>query len=311
MADLSDVKQGLVALIGGIVYPAGITQPSAVLNGAGGFAALRIFRGWPISAKLDADLAAGIADISVFSRGITETNTTRYPVDYQTISHQTPTVSATVLNNTVTIAGAYDATITQFITLLIGPRIVISYAPVQGDTPATIATAIAALISASFAVASASGPVITMASSALIKAVIGTSGVQLAEVERQKIQIQITLWCPTPAIRDNLAKLIVPALALQTFITMPDTSACRLRYNNTVVSDAAEKSQLYRRDLIYTAEYATTVTDVGFDVNVITINSTVSNSDFGVAPPTSSNRSAAAGPTPVNARVPFKPNTSN
>jgi hypothetical protein len=311
MADLSDVEQGIVDLIGGIVYPTGIAQPSAVANGAGGFAPLKIFRGWPNSAALDADLAAGVSNISVFSRGVTETNTTRYPVDYQTLRQQVATVGTVVLNNTVTITGGYDPTVSQYITLVIGPRVVVTYAPVLSDTPSKIAAALAALISAAFAPATASGAVITMASSALIKSIVGTAGVQIAEVERQRIQIQITLWCPTPPIRDNIARLIVPAMALQTFIIMPDTSACRLRYNNTVVFDTAEKAQLYRRDLIYTAEYATTVTDTAFDINVIAIGSTVNNGDLGVAPVTISNRTAAVGPTQINIRTPFKPITPN
>jgi len=43
------------------------------------------------------------------------------------------------------------------------------------------------------------------------------------------------------------------------FLEMPDGFGARLIYKNSMVIDAQQKANLYRRDLNYTVEYATTV----------------------------------------------------
>jgi hypothetical protein len=269
VADLSDVEETLKALLGGVIYPNGTGQPSVVLNDAGQPAAVRVLRGWPIAANLDADLAAGKGNVSIFSRGGAERNVTKYNPDFQDLSRQTATIAAAVADNKVTLSGSINPAITQYVTLQIGPRVVVSYQPLAGDTLATVATALAGQIAATFAPASAVGAVITVSSSAAIRATVGTIGQQIAEIRRQITMIQITLWCPGPKMRDSIAKAVEPILADTPFLTLPDQSAARVRYMNTLVSDSAEKVALYRRDLIYTVEYATTKTDTAFAVTSI------------------------------------------
>jgi hypothetical protein len=305
MADISDVEQSIVDLVSGLVYPNGAGAPSA-LTGA---VPVRVYRGWPLPASMDADMAAGVANISVFSRGGTELNSTRYPVDYQDVNQVTPTLTVSVRNNTVTIGGTLGPYASQFITVLMGPRFVVSYQPIATDTTTTIAQAIAAQISAGFAIATTNGSVITVNSSTFIRALVGTTGSQLAETRRQRTQMQITIWCNVPAVRDELAKLIEPTLSLQTFLIMPDTSACRFRYHNTLVIDIAEKNLIYRRDLIYTAEYATTVGDDA--VEVTSINNKIEGGNLGTGPVNNNYLPTQRGPTPVNARTPFVPLVPN
>jgi hypothetical protein len=306
VADLSDVETAIVTLITGLVYPGGTSLPSAVLNAASVPIAVKLARGWPVPAQLDTDLAAGAANITVYSRGSVERNTTRYPDGFQDVSLSTPTLTATVNGNQVTIGGTNNQEFVQFVTILIGPRVVVSYQPSSGDTTATIAAALAAKITAAFATATVVGSTITVPSSAYLVAEVGVTGTQIAEVRRQRTQAQITLWCPTPTIRDNIAKLIEPTLALQTFLTMPDQTAARFRYHNTVVTDQAQKVQLYRRDLIYDVEYATTVTDTATEVTAI-----IQNVAGGLAPalgPVNTNNMPIATPTaPVNSPNPFSP----
>ncbi len=45
------------------------------------------------------------------------------------------------------------------------------------------------------------------------------------------------------------------------FITLADNSAARLIFSGTTVFDQSQNAILYRRDLIYSVEYATTITD--------------------------------------------------
>lgn len=43
------------------------------------------------------------------------------------------------------------------------------------------------------------------------------------------------------------------------FITLADTSVARIRYAASTVFDQSQDASLYRRDLLYNVEYATTV----------------------------------------------------
>src|SRR5258706_60516 len=118
MADLSDVEQAIVNTITALVYPTGTGNPSAVLNDAGSPMPVRLYRGWPIAASLDADLAAGTVNISVQARNGTEKNSTRFHPDYQTVTLESPTVAAAVnALDQVVITGSGSPTITQWVTV--------------------------------------------------------------------------------------------------------------------------------------------------------------------------------------------------
>lgn len=284
MADISDVEQAIVSLISDVVYPSGTSQPSIVRDKDGSTVGVRVYRGWPQPASLDSDLAAKIVNISVFPRGSVERNTTRYLTDYQEISRQTATFTAVVADSAVIIGGVYDAAISQFVTVLVGPRIAVSVAVAANDTPATVAASLAALLSAQGVGATVAGSVVTVHSSAFLVATVGVNGEQMLETRRQQTQVLITLWCANPAIRDNAGRVIEPFLADATFLTLADGSAARFRYHGTVSSDTGQKIQTYRRDLIYDVEYATTKTDSATEVTAVTIGSKNGPIPIGVTP---------------------------
>lgn len=288
MADLSDVEQSVVNLIGGLVYPNGITAPSTILNDAGQPMPVRIFRGWPLPDSLDQDLAEGVLNISIYNNSKDEKNTTRFPPDYQTVSLETPTVAASVnAQNQIVITGAGATGVYQYVTVLVGTRVVVSYSVLATDTAATIATQLAAMITAAYGPASATGGVITVTYGApYMVALVGVTGVQAAEWRRQITSIIITLWCPSWTVRDNTAKTLEPTFAMTTFLTMPDQFQARFRYLNTTQTDSmSEKVHLYRRDLVYHVEYATTVTDTAWQVTSINDNVEGSQAALGQAPP--------------------------
>lgn len=66
--------------------------------------------------------------------------------------------------------------------------------------------------------------------------------------------------------------MIDAALAFTTFLTMPDGSAARLRYRNSAMSDDLQKDCLFRRDLFYSVEYATTQTEAETQVTQEQLN---------------------------------------
>jgi hypothetical protein len=77
------------------------------------------------------------------------------------------------------------------------------------------------------------------------------------EVRRQEQDFRATCWCPTPASRDSAATAIDQALSSIRFLALPDGTQGRLLYSGTTVFDQSQNASLYRRDLMYSVEYAT------------------------------------------------------
>jgi hypothetical protein len=84
----------------------------------------------------------------------------------------------------------------------------------------------------------------------------------LQEIKRQVQEFRITLWCPSPAIRDAAGSLIDGALADLPFIALADGSSARLIYLGSDVDDGAADATLYKRTLRYSAEYPTTLAQI-------------------------------------------------
>ena len=251
MSDQYDVENALADLLAAVVYPAGSNGPSAA-----GFP-VKIYPGWPTTNMLDDDLAAGVAHISIFDTN-TERNTTRYPRDWQQQSVNPATITLGVSGQTVTVGGAMPSPYSVHNLALLMNGLPYTYQVLAGDTLASIAIALAAQIPGATAV----GNVITLPSSSQVSvARVGTTGTSVREVKRQERVYQITIWANTPLNRSTLAKLVDPELAATDFLAMPDGYAARLKYRGSKQTDALQKALLYRLDLNYSVEYATTQTD--------------------------------------------------
>lgn len=249
MADLADVENVLTAIIAQIVYPSGTGQASIINKPC------KILRGWPIPANLDADLNAGTINISVYPRDV-EQNKTRYPKDWQEIPFAPATLTLTAAGTTVTVGGT-PASPSNAAVLVNGVPYIY---PVQGgDTLTAIATGLAELINAATP-ATSFGPVITIPAAKQLSARVGIFGTIIRETRRQKRSFQITFWCSTPTQRDAIVPPVDRSLADIEFLTLPDGTAGRLLYERSPVSDRVQREGLYRRDLFYTVEYATTDT---------------------------------------------------
>ena len=70
---IADVRVALVAAVKAALFPNGTSQPS--ISGT----AIKVYEGWPGSASLNIDLAAGTTNVSVFPKPDGR-NTTRYPL---------------------------------------------------------------------------------------------------------------------------------------------------------------------------------------------------------------------------------------
>lgn len=255
MADVTDVLNVLAAQIAGFVYPSGTAKAS--VSGS----AIKVFPGWPLPNQIDTDMPQGLADVSVFPVPNVEQNVTRYRPKANVMSIATTTITLTDGSGTLTVGGQMPSPFTAHnIGALVGGQAFI-YAVQPTDTLTSIATGLATLIAQAFPGTISSGPVITLPQGMQAAAArVGTTGIVTTEWERQKQLFQITVWAPDPATRATVGAAIKTALAPIAFLTMPDGYGARIQYKRNALSDETEKVHVYRRDLFYEIEYATTIT---------------------------------------------------
>lgn len=219
--------------------------------------------GWPDGNTLDKIAAsnAGTASamVSVFAPEGFFRNITCYHEDWQVLTGPVQTLTATVnaTQTAVTIGGAVS--IPQIVALLVaasGAAKPYLYQVLAGDTPSTIATALAALVNADTP-AGATGPAITIAAAHSIVARIGAQGTVYREIRRQIERFYIDIWAPTPALRTSIGKVLTPAFSRAKFLLLPDLTAGRLIACGERDSDNTEKTGIYRRTLIFDVNYPT------------------------------------------------------
>jgi hypothetical protein len=247
MADQSDVANALLALAASAVYPGGLAAPSV----AG--VPVRLYRGWPDPETLAADLRNGAAQISIFPEPEGEVNTTRYLPAAHRIPRLTPPLVASVSGTTATFSGSVAAGVLAGL-LVDGASFV--YVAQANDTPALVAAALALQVMA-VRPAYAQGASVTVPGALHLIARTAAPYPMTQELKRQRQKFRLTGWCPSPELRDALMPALDQALAATPFLALADGSAARLRFVASRSSDQDEMAFLYRRDLIYSAEYPT------------------------------------------------------
>ena len=251
MADLSDVLNQIVGMSATAVYPNGTANPSVANAG------IKIYAGWPVPNVLETDLAAGKAHISVYPLA-TERKTSRHiGRPWQTAQDPVTTITGVVSSTTATLSGT--VTTPQNICLNVNKKAYI-HAVQATDTLTSIATALTALIQADHPLASSNVATVTIPDAFSISFSAGGVAKVVRELKRQEKQFQITVWAPTPTIRDQISSAVDSALAAINDLTFADGSHGIMLYARTFQTDQMEKSMLYRRDIVYTVDYATTQT---------------------------------------------------
>ena len=263
MADEIDVQDTLVALIAQAVYPQG-TGAASVAS-----APVKVFAGWPNAQQLDDDLRAGVQPISVYTRPEVS-NTTRQGREWIPLAVVTPTIALTVVGQAITVSGTPPETGKTFnvVALVNGHACV--YAVTASDTPTSIATALSTLINAVASGTSNIGAVITLPGTAVINSVrVGNTGTMLQVIRTENRLYQVVIWASTPDYRRALVKVLNEALSDIARLTLPDTSMARIIYKGGQADDGQQKDLLYRRDMLFTVDFATTkTTDATQTVNV-------------------------------------------
>jgi len=259
MADISDVSAALVSLIAQTLYPNGTGQQS--LAGL----PVMIYEGWPTQDTLDKDLRAGKAHVSVFTTPNVR-NTTRYMKRWVPVVAPVQTLTLTIAGRTITVGGTVA---TPQIVMAMVNYLPYVYVVQASDTLTSIATGLAAFIPG----ATNSGPVITVPASAMLTAArVGAQGTSIMEIRRQERIMMMAVWADTPAHRRAVAEPVDVALANTAFLTLTDQTQARVIFRSDRVDDALQKAKLYRRDLLYSVEYATTISETETQITQTQLN---------------------------------------
>jgi len=251
MADQSDVENALVSAITAVLYPNG-SSSSGVLTQT-----VKIYRGWPNTASLRIDLAAGTLNVTVFPKAGTSRNTTRWAEGLVLTGMATTSLTVNVTGTSATFAGS--AGTGQLAGLLVDSLAVV-HRTVTGDTPELVAAALAELIRTQ-RIALVNGATVTVPGAGLLLARVVADQPVLCWTRSQMQQFRISCWCPDPSSRDCVASTIDNALSSVSFIALSDGSSGRLRYVGTTEFDQSQDAALYRRDLVYSVDYLTTVSN--------------------------------------------------
>ena len=249
MPSQSDAEMALVQLAAASLYPNGLAAPAAIP------ATIRIYRGWPNTTALDADLRAGLVNVTIFPVPGATRNTTRYASDWLP-DPVIPSLSVSVVGTTATFAGT--AGLGQIAGLLVDGHPYV-HRTVHGDTPALVAATLAAAISRS-RIALNTGASVNVPGAATLVARTAADATTARELRRQQQQFRVVAWCPAPDLRDATCEAIDIAFAATPFLQLPGGFPARLRFAATTTLDTGQDEALYRRDLLYTVEYPTTQT---------------------------------------------------
>jgi hypothetical protein len=248
MADQAEIEAALVALALAALYPQGLAAPAAV------GAPCRAYRGWPAAAVLEADLAAGMAHIAVLAVEGSLRLATRFPETWAVAEAPSPVLNAAVSGDVVTFSGA--AAPGQVAGILAGAHAVATRTEAD-DTPAHVAARLAALLRPFHAVQLAGASLAVPAAPRLLARVVADRPAR-REIRRQTQAFRLACFCPTPALRDAVAATLDAALAARRFVVLDNGEAARLLLSSTATLDEARGAGVFRRDLVYGVEYATT-----------------------------------------------------
>lgn len=281
MADISDIETYLYNTAQSAVYPNGTSQPSVAGMD------VRIMEGWPLPDQLDLDMAGKmlsgnppvpvsrpngpLASVSIFP--MVGNTATPYQIQDKTYVISQPTYGLSIVsavNGVITVSGAPANG--EYLTVITDRNHAYSHV---GASRAAVLSALAADFSANYSGVSSTDTTLTIPGTYAMVIRQGGVGVLGKVVHRQRQAIMVTVWAPTHVVRTALAKAVDVALKSQVVVTLPDTSQALICYNRTNVIDEKQMVTIYRRDLIYDAEFSTVQQFPGYVVT--SVNTSVAN----------------------------------
>src|ERR1700727_1920245 len=131
MADQADVETALAGIVANALYSNGTGAPSAIRN------LCRVYRGYPTTPSLDADLAAGVVNISIYAAENGVKNVTRYPRRWVSVVPVLPVLSVEVVQQSAVFFGR--CAVGQLAGVMVN-NVPFPYAVQANDSPSTVAS---------------------------------------------------------------------------------------------------------------------------------------------------------------------------
>ncbi|MDE8344815.1 MAG: hypothetical protein POH28_01380 [Acidocella sp.] len=250
MADQSDVETALAAIVANALYPQGAGAPCQIE------AVCRVYRGYPSATSLDADLAAGVVNVTVAAKATALRNVTRYARRWEAV---TPVAAGLVVvadGTTIQVSGICVSG--QLVGVLIDGAM-FSYAVQGNDTAPTVASNVAVMLRAAGWIVTYAGSSVDIPAATMLVARVVAGAGTLLELRRQVQVFDVSLWCPDPVTRDAGSRMIDGVIAGINFMPLADGSWGRVIFFNSAATDQAADATLYRRVLSYEVEYPTTI----------------------------------------------------
>ena len=250
MADQADVENALAALIANALYPNGTAALSAV------GAVCKVYRGYPNAPALDEDLARGIVHVSIAPVAGAVRNVTRYPRQWQEVKPVAQVLDVIVQGVSASFAGG--CAVGQLAGVLVNEQS-FAYAVQARDSPATVASNLAALIRTAGWIVNYAGSGLSVPAARRFDARVVAGAGALQEIRRQVQEFGVTMWCADPVMRDAVAPVIDEVLGALKFIPLADGSFGHMNFTGTATQDGGAETSLFRREVIYAVEYPTTL----------------------------------------------------
>jgi hypothetical protein len=261
MASVDDVSHFLARRVADVVYPSGSQLPGIVNS------AVKIYPGWPVLGDLQQDIGKGGVHISVWPLATERKIGSALGRPFRVIAKGSPSLQITVNGSVIGVTGVASV-LTNVRINLDGKEFSFHFR--AGATAEQAVYALAASLPRSFTV----GSRVCVLMVKHIKVLVTTAGTAVRELHRQIKDFQITVWAPTPVLRDRIGSTIDAAMSEQCHIDLDDGAPAQLLYARQFDSDRSENWHIYRRDLIFSVNYATTQTVTAPEVTrtVVTLN---------------------------------------
>jgi hypothetical protein len=202
-------------------------------------------------------LAAGNINISVFPMPETITLKTRFPAEWYSVPAAVR-LQIQQAGETATFAGEVDPGVIVGIILDDGA---FQYQTQKGDNLWSVVESLGNLVRAQREAFVLNNTLYVPGARRYIVRAESPS-MATKEIRRQSEIFKISIWCATPEIRDQASALVDLTLAGMTFLTLTDGSSARLIARGGETIDRDSDASLFRRDFLYEAEFATTLTQI-------------------------------------------------
>lgn len=231
--------------------------------------------GWPNFEDLTKIIQQGQYQISIFDDGKVK-DTTRFFGQWMYTSLPSVPLSGAISGNTLTFSGSVPASGQLNVHTLFGAPLVDSlYQPTASEALSGVAAGVAAAVVSAGGSATASGNVVTFSGTPVIKCNIGGSATLSREVSRQRRTVQVSVWCPDPIMRDNVADAIETYVGAKgnsqtQFYPMGDGTKIWVDYQTSCDKDDKQADySMYMRDIFYTVEYGMMQTQTATQIGAI------------------------------------------